>query len=1148
MDKLTITLPTKQWQGIRTKYPVDSVFVGTDNFISGSSNFHTSQKGVIQKLQGGIQYNTTPFANPARDQYEATFDSGTRHLLIVENGSLKYSPGSHDFTEVTNGYSTTSNFEFTSSQNRIYFGNGVNDNQTYDLTTSYGGVTYSVPKTKQMGALPPVTAPTPAVPSAGGSVPDGPHTYKVTFLYYGSEESNGGPTSTSRTCGSGNNTIALSAIPIGGYGVTARKIYRDDGDGNWLLVKVLSDNTTTTYSDTASIGTTIIPSTNGLPPKFSKLVTFLSRIFGAGVPDSPSILYFSNPGLPDIFNSLTGFVTCNEQDSIEGLAVYNSKLIILNHNSLGFLSGNTTATFSYVPIPGTIGCVDNRTIQIRTIQGVPVLVWLSAKGFYSFNGSSVDYISDDIEDLVNFTIQQSSPIKGKNVQGTSNDFESGTKTDGIDLDTHPGFIQTINPESRFETEEDWELPDASTTNLTTIGVLNRLQVPTRADFVLEDGAFSNVGLSGDQLRLATGSSFSGASNSGSGLYHVDGDLRFLEVSTGFTVPVSGTLNGVQFTFICNATTNNLTARLRADSANSPGTVITESSVFNYGGGAATHTFTINTHLIAGTKYWIGLQNNGGGGLITDIEKSSSTLGGTATWDRNIQHVSSFAVSPFNLQCDYSFTRDVAGNEGTWTSLSWDTGSLSVSTGMSVTVDSVDYPAGTSMNIFVDSSDDNVIWPNTETVANPAAGISILSTLGHQFWRIRIQLRASDNTRTPSISAPILYFNTVGTWISPSINLTTDTTVLDSLDVISVLPDGTSIEVTVATSDDNVAFTLYGPFASAIIKKWMKIQVVITTTSDNVTTPYVTNIELRWTVVSTFTSVIINTGSTPAGWELLQASQSLNGGEITYATRTASTSGGIPSASFDTATNEDFIPSAIYPYIQWKTILTAHGGQVPSIDSVVINWFITLVKGVRACSIFWNKSYWIGLAEFGEDENSVLLEYDEKGQWYVHRAITARTFSFFFNEPYYGDSTVGIVAKFDASPTSLGIPITLDARVVLKLGARFANDMDDKTKILRNVTAIVLGNGSIYRFYYSVDQGTTWRDLIDINTGSSTFAPTNDSQRHIVSLSPATSDTSINISGRTIFLRVVDATAFTSEIHSLKARVMLREQEVNTSDA
>ena len=55
--------------------------------------FITDQTGMIDKRQGGVQWNRTSFGNPADDSYEAVFESGERHFLRVGNGTLSASTG-----------------------------------------------------------------------------------------------------------------------------------------------------------------------------------------------------------------------------------------------------------------------------------------------------------------------------------------------------------------------------------------------------------------------------------------------------------------------------------------------------------------------------------------------------------------------------------------------------------------------------------------------------------------------------------------------------------------------------------------------------------------------------------------------------------------------------------------------------------------------------------------------------------------------------------------------------------------------------------------------------------------------------------------------------------------------------------------------
>lgn len=105
-----------------------------------------------------------------------------------------------------------------------------------------------------------------ASPAVAGNVTAGAHRYRATFVT-ADGETEAGAISGSVTVANAavNGKVALSAIPLGGALVAARKIYRTAAGGTtYLLLATLADNTTTTYTDNiadASLGAGA-PSTN----------------------------------------------------------------------------------------------------------------------------------------------------------------------------------------------------------------------------------------------------------------------------------------------------------------------------------------------------------------------------------------------------------------------------------------------------------------------------------------------------------------------------------------------------------------------------------------------------------------------------------------------------------------------------------------------------------------------------------------------------------------------------------------------------------------------------------------------------------------------------------------------------------------------
>lgn len=124
------------------------------------------------------------------------------------------------------------------------------------------------------------SAPTVALasPSVAGNVDNGAHRYLVTAVTADGETEAGAVsaavTVTDKTV---NGKVELTAIPLGGSGVTSRKLYRTTAGGStYLLLATISNNTATTYTDNiadSSLGAQA-PSTNTtVDPYVTRLIT-----------------------------------------------------------------------------------------------------------------------------------------------------------------------------------------------------------------------------------------------------------------------------------------------------------------------------------------------------------------------------------------------------------------------------------------------------------------------------------------------------------------------------------------------------------------------------------------------------------------------------------------------------------------------------------------------------------------------------------------------------------------------------------------------------------------------------------------------------------------------------------------------------------
>ena len=1153
MKKVELALPVNEWSTLKSKYAPDIKQVLTDEFTRGTINIDTQTKGAITKRKGAVTYNPTALALAFKDQYEAIFSDGVRHTLAVQSGEVKYTSGDRIFNTIENGtgFAPESNFEFEITQDRVYGGNGANDPIVYDRTTNYGGVVYTAPRIRNMGVQAPLTAPSVAV-VAGGSVPVGGHTYKITYLYYDFEESNGGPASAVATTSAGNQQVDLTSVPVGGYGVTARKVYRDNNDGVYVLVGTIANNTATTFSDTVAAGTTPIPLDNGLPPTFGQIVLFLDSLFIADVPGQPSIVYYSQTGFPDIFPE-ANFIICNQKDPITALIVYQDRIIVFNRRSMGQILGRTPDQFRYSHIPGSVGCVDNRTIQTRTIDGVPVLVWLSDKGFYMYNGNSITYISEDIEDQVNVNIQQANYQKGSHTDDSQQDFEDGTSTQGIDLDSIPGAILTKgyldgsstpgnNPRRSWDDSNDWE-GGSSVANIRTRAGDNKLYNPRITGWTPSAGSLNGVVVSnpgdGEHIKLPTVTTLGGESI---GAQPTSGALTFTGLAIKFVPSVSGTISsGVISGFTNPAFTY---------------------AIYSHDSGTDKPNVSLgvipSVAVTAGTTYWLvlelststPLQQGGTGFPSASGNKTGRRSGGF--WFTN-----TFGYGTSS----YTITTTPQALTGNWTSVITDSQSLAP-TPLSLYLKGV-YPSGTSGTFTLETSDDPLfsVVAATQVFSNPN-GIIAASLGGHRYWRARLTLSTTNNLNVPDVggtvasftSSFVLEFSRTTTWISEAIDCTSDVTVYNSLDTILQNFGGsvtTTVTVTVSSSADDITYPDgFVPFGSVVVRRYLKVRIVMTSGNVggaapiyHILSPNVTSSILKWTVVSTLESASIDTTAVPpAGWSIFQASDTLNGGTIQYYMRSADSLVNLAAATYFLVTPEQLPPPTVVPlqYAQWKVVITSTDLHVPQVDSVTIRWLLSTNQSLRAASIFVDRRYFVAVATIGSSTNNTVFELDVNNKWRVHDGLQISTMGYFFNEPYYGSAVIGKMFKFlegflDDETENIAIDIRTKA---FDFSDRYS-DSSDMYKTIQEVILNGVGTGADYTVQYSVDNGMTFITIPN-EDGTSSYLSLNDGKRFSTRFRVNFAYGNV-VSGKTLMIRITTDDAFDIQIHQLKVRAWVRNQ-------
>jgi hypothetical protein len=1173
MNKQKLSIPTGKFGTIKSKYQPESNSVGNDEFTAGSNNFVTNNTGAIEKRPADSIFSVSPFTNQPTDQYEAVFPNGVRHMLVMDGPTLKYSAGNGSYASMSQVFTAGASMEYAPYQGRIYLDNGIDAPMVYDITPNYGGVTYSVPHLTLMGAFAPTTAPiVPASGSSGGAIPDGTYFYTITYVYYGDEESDAGLTSTAVTISSTNQTVALSNIPTGGIGVTARNIYRGN-NGSFLLVGTLNDNTTTTFTDTVAAGTTPIPTLNGLPPTFNYITNVLSRNWVIST-STPYTLYWSSPDWPDIFNP-NNFLFCNPKDILKGVTAFQNYPVVFSQHSFGTILGNTDNTFYYNEISPTVGCVDNRSIQIRTIDGVPVLIWLSDHGYYKFDGSSATYISDDIEDLVNFNLQQVQFTTGGNSQATEADYAGGVSTPGINLTIDPNAITLNNPTQTFQIEADWE--SGVLTNIETADGTNELKVPTAFTPVITAGmlggqAFidgTDTYLELPVIPLESGQTLGNPSdytefrtNTGPGSQN-NGTLGF---AWSITPTYTGTLGTLTFNFgasgFSGVTQPTYTVYVWNDALGNPGAAIYTGSATNISGNTLPNSTSVSvnvaTSLTGGTKYWFGV-------LITypsyvnpiisfkEVEfdgvtspKAYDGVGGSSLWSS--VNTANGVFVPYGIPTNtdtvsYTYTQTTTSTSGTWTSSVYDSGSIGSAIGYQVSLAAVAYATFTTGTLYLDASDDSTFntGVTTQTFVQPGETSYSVTTTNLRYWRFRWSISSTNNLYTPTVGMPILTFNTTGTWISPAINCTSDVTSYGTLTAATNIPSGTSVVVTVATSADGVTYSTYGPFSSAVVQPFIKVQIVLATNAGNTVTPYVSSLILTWNLTSTFTSSIINVGQVPAGWGIFQDDTMLNGGTAQFYFRSASTFLGMSSATYYAVSNGSFPSSNVLPlqYCQWKIVFTASVNAVPVVSGVTVNWFIgNNTTPIRTASLFYNKTYYCSAATLGSSTNNVVVSWDYENKWRVWYGVTINAMGLFFNQPFYSDATRNNVYQWliPLPSNGSGPSVMMDVRTK-------AFDLSN-INVLKNVRSLRitgLNTGTTIHAYYSPDRGVTFVEMLNVDGAlgyTTSLTGTKFSQYFVPDYSGLISGNAL-VSGSTVMFRVVSSDSYPCTIIGMEPVMYVR---------
>jgi hypothetical protein len=314
---------------------------------------------------------------------------------------------------LNNEMTTGKTWQFINYQNELIGGDGQ------DNVTKWDGVTQTTADTtgsRNANALTAdLGAPFAQMYTGGSLTASKWYKYKMGFYdgtnyYYSTSRSN-----TIQTGASTCKQINLTNIPVGSSIITTRYIFRTNGDDSqasaeadttYYLIKVISDNSTTTYIDNIADSSGLTPSwatvsagVNVTPPIATMFEINAGRIFSAGNPTNPSYLNFSDGNgfqFWPVSNSLN--IRANDGDVITFVKNNLGVLIVGKNNSIqkAYTQGATSSWQVSDPF-STIGSPAPLSAQ-KTPVGI---IYLGRDGLYLFDGNNSKKISDPVTEEIN---------------------------------------------------------------------------------------------------------------------------------------------------------------------------------------------------------------------------------------------------------------------------------------------------------------------------------------------------------------------------------------------------------------------------------------------------------------------------------------------------------------------------------------------------------------------------------------------------------------------------------------------------------------------------------------------------------------------------------------------------------------------------
>lgn len=401
-------------------------------------------------------------------------------------------------------------------------------------------------------------------------------------------------------------------------------------------------------------------------------------------------------------------------------------------------------------------------------------------------------------------------------------------------------------------------------------------------------------------------------------------------------------------------------------------------------------------------------------------------------------------------------------------------------------------------IKIQHSSDNVNWSDSASISPPAPSIiggqnvmgpvdqSVsFSTVSARYWRLLIIGNQGSNYIIGELQIFQGGFNLTGKFVSRPLDLTIAPASLGNLNSSEVL-NGEGTAYFTQSSDDGSSWdaetsVVNGGAITSTPRRFLRWGVNFTSDGNN--TPVIDAVYLP----TLYLSAIHNTGGSIFSWGPFEADYSLVGQVINFYYRTATTSGGVSSASWNLIVPGGVLSTPVaQQFVQFKIeILSGLSMNLPIVRSVTINW----VSGTgvqpqtlqNVASAYWRNRYWLAAAGPSATSNDTILVRGKKtfeSPWML-KDWNILSFTRYFDSLYGGSSIDGSIYQLDTGFSKAGAPMDSYFETGdFVFGGLTANFIELDVEVER------LGTWNL-SVGWSVDNGNTWVEKT-IDLSLSTF--------------------------------------------------------------